>query len=47
VARTARADSASVEPSAEFRQRVHANIARMMERRMPGWSAWFNRPPPR
>jgi hypothetical protein len=32
---------APVEPDAEFRQRVHENIVRAMERRIAGWSARF------
>jgi hypothetical protein len=40
-ARALRAAPNGVEPSAEFRQRVHENIVRMMERRIPGWSARF------
>ena len=32
--------------SYEFRQRVHENIVRTMERRMPGWSTHFPSSPP-
>jgi hypothetical protein len=45
TARTLRAASAMDRPSPEFRQRVHENIGRAMERRVPGWSGWFAHPP--
>ena len=44
-ARALRAAPSAVEPSAEFRQRVHENIVRLMERRVPGWSVRFAAPP--
>ncbi|MGB2817872.1 MAG: sialidase family protein [Burkholderiaceae bacterium] len=44
TARALRAQGAN-EPNAEFRQRVHENIVRMMERRVAGWSARFASPP--
>ncbi|MGZ8274534.1 MAG: sialidase family protein [Burkholderiaceae bacterium] len=44
MARTLSAPRA-VEPNAEFQQRVHENIVRMMERRVAGWSARFASPP--
>ena len=40
--------AASFAPSVEHRQRVHANIVRGMERRVPGWArmrGWRNDPP--
>ncbi|MDH4114524.1 MAG: hypothetical protein OEU89_03555, partial [Burkholderiaceae bacterium] len=39
--------AASTAPGADpaFRQRVHENIVRGMERRLPGWSARFATPP--
>jgi hypothetical protein len=33
------------QPDAEFRRRVHENITRAMERRVPGWSARLAQPP--
>jgi len=45
TARVARAAPAAFEPSAEFRQRVHENIGRTMERRVPGWTARISGPP--
>ncbi|MGZ8256069.1 MAG: hypothetical protein ACXWVT_14535, partial [Burkholderiaceae bacterium] len=45
TARALRAAPGAVEPSAEFRQRVHDNIVRMMERRIPGWNARLGAPP--
>jgi hypothetical protein len=44
TARALRAPGA-IEPNAEFRQRVHENIVRMMERRVAGWGARFASPP--
>lgn len=43
--RVARATSATFEPGAEFRQRVHENLVRTMERRVPGWTARIPGPP--
>jgi hypothetical protein len=41
--RTFRAAAAPVaQPDAEFRQRVHENLVRTMERRIPGWSQRLN-----
>jgi hypothetical protein len=40
TARAARAAPVA-EPDAEFRQRVHDNIVRVMERRLPGWADRF------
>jgi hypothetical protein len=41
--RTFRAAAAPVaQPDAEFRQRVHENLVRAMERRIPGWSQRLN-----
>jgi hypothetical protein len=45
AARAARAGPGAVAPDAEFRQRVHENIVRTMERRVPGWSARLKTPP--
>lgn len=45
VARAARVGHASGEPSAEFLQRVDANIVRVMEQRIPGWQDWFRGAP--
>jgi hypothetical protein len=45
TARVARATSAAFEPDAGFRQRVHENIVRTMERRVPGWTARIPGPP--
>jgi hypothetical protein len=45
MARVARATSAAFEPGAGFRQRVHENIVRTMERRVPGWTARIPGPP--
>jgi hypothetical protein len=44
-ARVARALPTAFEPDAEFRQRVHENIVRTMERRVPGWTARVFGPP--
>ncbi|HET9024587.1 MAG TPA: sialidase family protein [Burkholderiaceae bacterium] len=46
TARVARAAPAAIEPGTEFRQRVHDNIVRTMQRRVPGWGARFSFPPP-
>jgi hypothetical protein len=45
TARVARTTSATFEPGAEFRQRVHENLVRTMERRVPGWTARIPGPP--
>ncbi len=44
-AHVARALPMAFEPDAEFRQRVHENIVRTMERRVPGWTARVFGPP--
>lgn len=44
-ARATRVAPAAFEPDAGFRQRVHENIVRMMERRVPGWAARHSSPP--
>jgi len=45
TARVARTMPAAFEPGVEFRQRVHENIVRTMERRAPGWTARISDPP--
>jgi hypothetical protein len=45
TARVARTAPAAFEPTAEFRQRVHENILRTMERRLPGSAARASGPP--
>lgn len=41
--RTFRAAAApAAQPDAQFRQRVHENLVRTMERRIPGWSQRLN-----
>lgn len=45
MAHALRAAPAAVQPAAVFRERVHDNIVRFMERRAPGWSARFGVPP--
>jgi hypothetical protein len=45
TARVARTAPAAFEPTAEFRQRVHENILRTLERRLPGSAARASGPP--
>lgn len=44
-ARVLRAGSAAPEPGPDFRRRVHENVVRGMERRLPGWGTRFATPP--
>jgi BNR/Asp-box repeat len=43
--RAARSAPVAFEPGAEFRQRVHENILRTMERRVPDWASGRSAPP--
>jgi len=45
AARATRAAPVAFEPGAAFRQRVHDNIVRTMEGRMPGWTARISASP--
>jgi len=45
AARATRAASVALEPGAAFRQRVHDNIVRTMEGRVPGWTARISASP--
>jgi len=45
AARTTRAAPVALEPGAAFRQRVHDNIVRTMEARVPGWTARISASP--
>jgi len=45
AARATRAASVALEPGAAFRQRVHDNIVRTMEGRVPGWTAGISASP--
>jgi hypothetical protein len=45
AARATRAAPVAFEPDAELRQRVHENMLRTMERRVPGWASRISAPP--
>jgi hypothetical protein len=45
AARAAHAAPAAYQPDAALRERVHENLVREMERRLPGWSTRFGVPP--